>query len=215
MSEQPEALRLADELKACPTINYKAHAAELRRLHALALDQQCEIYGLNFARATEGKILSLVKAALCEQKRIASNEHAEADRLRSELATLRAQNYETQSLLAGAEAEREALRADAERYQEWKRAFRDGECGLWNALCDANSDAEHDAAIDAALIQRHLIASGYRKCAAGQRTSQFCGQLEQAVLAEREACLDWCAAYAADDGTAQKIEAAIRARREK
>jgi hypothetical protein len=110
-------------------------AAELRRLHALALDQQCEIYGLNFARATEGKILSLVKAALCEQKRIASNEHAEADRLRSELATLRAQNYETQSL--------------------------------------------------------------------------------QAVLAEREACLDWCAAYAADDGTAQKIEAAIRARREK
>lgn len=31
---QPEALRLAAELEACPTINYKAHAAELRRLHA-------------------------------------------------------------------------------------------------------------------------------------------------------------------------------------
>lgn len=31
---QPEALRLARELEACPTINYKAHAAELRRLHA-------------------------------------------------------------------------------------------------------------------------------------------------------------------------------------
>jgi uncharacterized protein YfcZ (UPF0381/DUF406 family) len=35
------------------------------------------------------------------------------------------------------------------------------------------------------------------------------------AAAEREACLDWCAAYAADDGTAQKIEAAIRAREEK
>ena len=31
--------------------------------------------------------------------------HAEREALRSELATLRAQNYETQSLLAGAEAE--------------------------------------------------------------------------------------------------------------
>ena len=45
-----------------------------------------------------------------------------------------------------AEAERHAA-----RYREWKRAFREGECGLWNALCDANSDAEHDAAIDAAI----------------------------------------------------------------
>jgi hypothetical protein len=35
MSEQPEALRLAAELQACPTINYKDHAAELRRLHAV------------------------------------------------------------------------------------------------------------------------------------------------------------------------------------
>lgn len=34
MSNQSEALRLAAELEACPTINYKTHAAELRRLHA-------------------------------------------------------------------------------------------------------------------------------------------------------------------------------------
>lgn len=47
-------------------------------------------------------------------------------------------------------AELEALRADAERYREWRREFREGSCGLWNALCEANSDAEHDAAIDAA-----------------------------------------------------------------
>lgn len=32
------------------------------------------------------------------------------------------------------------------------------------------------------------------------------------AAAERKECLDWCAAYAADDGTAQKIAAAIRAR---
>jgi len=34
MSEKSEALRLARELEACPTINYKDHAAELRRLHS-------------------------------------------------------------------------------------------------------------------------------------------------------------------------------------
>jgi hypothetical protein len=33
-ANRPEALRLARELEACPTINYKDHAAELRRLHA-------------------------------------------------------------------------------------------------------------------------------------------------------------------------------------
>ncbi len=35
MTEKSEALRLARELEACPTINYKDHAAELRRLHAV------------------------------------------------------------------------------------------------------------------------------------------------------------------------------------
>ena len=35
MTTQPEALRLARELEACPTINYKDHAAELRRLSAV------------------------------------------------------------------------------------------------------------------------------------------------------------------------------------
>ena len=47
-------------------------------------------------------------------------------------------------------AKLEAAECDAERYREWKRAFREGEVGLWNAICEANSDAEHDAAIDAA-----------------------------------------------------------------
>jgi hypothetical protein len=35
MTEQPTTLRLARELEACPTINYKDHAAELRRLYAV------------------------------------------------------------------------------------------------------------------------------------------------------------------------------------
>lgn len=30
---QPDALRLAAELEACPSINYKAHATILRQLH--------------------------------------------------------------------------------------------------------------------------------------------------------------------------------------
>ena len=33
-----------------------------------------------------------------------------------------------------------------------------------------------------------LQADGWRQCAKGQNTTQFCGQLEAAVLAEREAC---------------------------
>lgn len=49
-----------------------------------------------------------------------------------------------------AQSKLEAAERDAERYREWKRAFREGECGLWNALCEANSESEHDAAIDAA-----------------------------------------------------------------
>lgn len=49
-----------------------------------------------------------------------------------------------------AQSKLEAAERDAERYREWKRAFREGEVGLWNAICEANSDAEHDAAIDAA-----------------------------------------------------------------
>ena len=40
---------------------------------------------------------------------------------------------------------------DAERYREWRHRFREGECSLWNALCECQSDAEHDAAIDAAM----------------------------------------------------------------
>ena len=72
------------------------------------------------------------------------------------------------------------------------------------------------------LIEKHLIASGYRKCAVGQRTTQFCGQLEQAVLVEREACAKVCDEQVVSKCLApleiyrtEFIAAAIRARGEK
>ena len=40
----------------------------------------------------------------------------------------------------------------------------------------------------AALVAEHLKSEGYRQCAKGQRTTQFCGMVEQAVRDEREEC---------------------------
>ena len=36
--------------------------------------------------------------------------------------------------------------------------------------------------------REQMAQDGWRQCAKGQRTTQFCGQLQQAVEAEREAC---------------------------
>lgn len=47
----------------------------------------------------------------------------------------------------------------------------------------------------ASIIEAHLKEQGYRQCAKGQRTTQFCGMLEQAVLAEREECAKVCNDY--------------------
>jgi hypothetical protein len=78
------------------------------------------------------------------------------------------------------------------------------------------------AALVAAAERDRMIAEGYRQCAEGQHTTQYCGLLEAAVKAEREAC-----ALIADEefgstlmiGDAQpkhssawRIAAAIRAR---
>jgi hypothetical protein len=40
----------------------------------------------------------------------------------------------------------------------------------------------------AALVEQHLIASGYRKCAENQKTTQHCALVEEAVKDEKEAC---------------------------
>lgn len=54
-------------------------------------------------------------------------------------------------------------------------------------------DGEHGAlrrfaALVADYERKAMQANGWRQCAVGQRTTQFCGQVEQAVAAEREAC---------------------------
>jgi len=61
-----------------------------------------------------------------------------------------------------------------------------------------------------ALVEQRVIASGYRKCAVGQRTSQWCGQLDRAVAAERERCIQIARGHASCEGIAQKIEQEIR-----
>ena len=42
------------------------------------------------------------------------------------------------------------------------------------------------------MAQAAMIEQGYRKCAEGQRTTQFCGMVEKAVQEEREACAVLC-----------------------
>lgn len=58
-----------------------------------------------------------------------------------------------------------------------------------------------------------MIADGWRQCAKGQRTTQFCGQLQKAVEAEREACAKVCEAMDHDEPrTGAACAAAILAR---
>ena len=44
----------------------------------------------------------------------------------------------------------------------------------------------------AAAEREKLQRDGWRQCATGQRTTQYCGLLRQAVEAEREACAKVC-----------------------
>lgn len=67
------------------------------------------------------------------------------------------------------------------------------------------------------LLKSHLdqlIAEGWRQCAKGQNTSQFCGQLDAAVLAEREACAAIADSYEdqAESDIAENIAYDIRKR---
>ena len=74
---------------------------------------------------------------------------------------------------------------------------------------------EHFAALVAAEKEQQMIRDGYRKCASGQRTTQFCGLLDAAVKAEREECAKLCdhVPGLSIDG-AKRAAAAIRARGE-
>ena len=75
MSTQPEALRLAEFCDG--NVLYQPAAAELRRLHELALEQQGKIYALEMARSMEQKTAKLKQDALLEALKMAvrQNEH--------------------------------------------------------------------------------------------------------------------------------------------
>jgi hypothetical protein len=51
---------------------------------------------------------------------------------------------------------------------------------------------ERFAALVAAAERERMKSEGWRQCAKGQRTTQFCGLLEDTVAAEREACAKVC-----------------------
>ncbi len=59
-----------------------------------------------------------------------------------------------------------------------------------------------------AAERNRMISDGWRQCAKGQRTTQFCGMVEQARQEEREACLDCIRPNA----TPMEMAAAIRER---
>jgi hypothetical protein len=71
---------------------------------------------------------------------------------------------------------------------------------------------ERFAALVAAAEREAILKEGYRKCAEGQKTTQFCGMLQQAVLTEREACAKVCDDLWQEDKTAYDCREAIRAR---
>jgi hypothetical protein len=68
--------------------------------------------------------------------------------------------------------------------------FPDYAMGL--ASEDAWQKTERFAALVAAAERERMKSEGWRQCAKGQRTTQYCGLLEAAVQAEREACAKLC-----------------------
>jgi hypothetical protein len=63
------------------------------------------------------------------------------------------------------------------------------ETGINEATSEFYGDElEHFAALVAAAERERMKSEGWRQCAKGQRTTQFCGMLEDTVAAEREAC---------------------------
>ena len=65
----------------------------------------------------------------------------------------------------------------------------------------------HFARIVAASEREKIATEGWRQCAKGQKTTQFCALLEEAVKAEREECAKVCEepGWAASDWCAKAI----------
>lgn len=102
-----------------------------------------------------------------------------------------------------------ALKAGFEMGEDKKLYTTDGD-----GLC--TEELQRFAALVSAAERDHMIADGWRQCAQGQRTTQFCAVAEQARLEEREACAR-VADEADDMGSVnqrlikRRIAAAIRA----
>ena len=69
------------------------------------------------------------------------------------------------------------------------------------------------------LVLKETIKDGWRQCAKGQRTTQFCGMAEKAREEEREECAKVCEELEEDDASplfvSQQCANAIRARKSK
>ena len=82
----------------------------------------------------------------------------------------------------------------------------------WSAYSD---DLERFATLVAAEKEQQMIRDGWRQCAKGQRTTQYCGLLDAAVKDEREACATVAEAYEPTCDTCPSgVSNAIRARSE-
>jgi hypothetical protein len=63
------------------------------------------------------------------------------------------------------------------------------ESGLTHPMnCISHGVTERFAALVAAAERDRMISEGWRQCAQGQKTSQFCAVAEQVRQEEREAC---------------------------
>ena len=58
--------------------------------------------------------------------------------------------------------------------------------------------------------EQQMIRDGYRKCAEGQRTTQFCGLLDAAVKAEREKVAAWMRSKSYATGHGDTIEGLLK-----
>ena len=69
---------------------------------------------------------------------------------------------------------------------------------------------ERFAALVAAEKEQQMIRDGWRQCAKGQRTTQYCGLLDAAVKAEREAVGNIILDYAGRDDLSDSDESLLK-----
>lgn len=85
------------------------------------------------------------------------------------------------------------------------------ESGLSLGHSFAWSNLERFAALVATAKEQQMRADGWRHCAQGQRTTQFCGLTEHAIAAEREACIRICTEVARIETQQFALDGAVAA----